>query len=88
MLYIEASDETMTERLVNRGRTSGRVDDNMGTIISRLQTFHEQTKPVIGYYEKQNKVKRVDSEKPPDEVFKQIEHIIEEDRNEVRQHQH
>jgi adenylate kinase len=68
----------MTERLLNRGKTSGRVDDNEETIKSRLQTFHNQTKPVIDYYEEQNKVRRVSSEKSPDLVFKDIELIFEQ----------
>lgn len=77
MLYIESSDETMTQRLIHRGQSSGRVDDNAETIKKRLHTFHEQTKPVIDYYEKQNKVKKVVSENTPEEVFKEVETIFD-----------
>ena len=54
VLYFDVSDDTMTERLLKRGETSGRVDDNEETIKKRLQTFHNQTKPVIDYYSKQD----------------------------------
>lgn len=59
VLYFECSPETMKERLLARAETSGRVDDNEDTIRKRLETFENQTKPVIDYYESQNKVKKV-----------------------------
>ena len=59
MLYFEVSDETMTARLLERGKTSGRVDDNEETIKKRLQTFHNQTRPVIDYFSEKNKVVKV-----------------------------
>ena len=43
-------DETMTERLLKRGQSSGRVDDNVETIKKRLDTFHKHSKPVIEAY--------------------------------------
>ena len=49
----------MTQRLLERGKTSGRVDDNEETIKKRLDTFHNQTQPVIDYYTKQEKVVQV-----------------------------
>lgn len=59
VLWIDSSQDTMVKRLVKRGETSGRADDNEETIRKRLQTFVESTEPVITYYEKQDKVKRV-----------------------------
>ena len=49
----------MEERLIKRGETSGRVDDNAETIKKRFRTFMEKTVPVMEKYEQQNKVKRV-----------------------------
>jgi len=76
VLYIDASDDTMKKRLMKRGETSGRVDDNEETIKQRLNTFHEATKPVIDHYAKQGKVRKVDSERNPNEVFADIENIL------------
>jgi len=59
VLYFEVSDDTMKVRLLKRGETSGRVDDNEETIAKRLKTFHNHTQPVIDHYAKQNKVKQV-----------------------------
>jgi len=76
-LYVEASDETMKARLLDRGKTSGRVDDNEETIKSRLRTFHQVTQPVIDHYKAQDKVAAVSSEHAPDEVFKHVEKVLD-----------
>jgi len=49
----------MTKRLLHRGQTSGRIDDNEETIKKRLKTFHNQTIPVLDLYERQNKLAEV-----------------------------
>ena len=67
----------MVERLIERGKISGRVDDNVETIKNRVSTYHEITQPVIEYYEKQGKVKKVNAEKSPNEVFAQIQKVID-----------
>lgn len=77
-LYVEVSDETMKKRLLHRGQSSGRVDDNEETIQKRLKTFHEHTSPVIDFYSKQNKLRGVSAEQAPDEVFKQVASILDQ----------
>ena len=54
-ISFEVPDDVMTKRLLKRGETSGRVDDNEETIKKRLATFHSLTQPVIDHYAKQNK---------------------------------
>ena len=51
VIYFEVSNEVMTQRLLDRGKTSGRVDDNAETIKARLKTFMDQTQPVVTHYE-------------------------------------
>ncbi|KRX95340.1 Adenylate kinase isoenzyme 1 [Trichinella pseudospiralis] len=46
VIFFDVSDETMMQRLLGRGQTSGRVDDNRETITKRLDTFHKQTQPI------------------------------------------
>ncbi|PFX19436.1 Adenylate kinase isoenzyme 5 [Stylophora pistillata] len=77
VLYFECSSETMKRRLLARGETSGRVDDNEETIVKRLETFDNETKPVIEYYESQNKVKKILAEGSPDDVFTEVSNIFE-----------
>ena len=49
----------MKQRLLKRGETSGRADDNEATIIQRLKTFEEKTQPVIKHYSQKGKIIKV-----------------------------
>jgi adenylate kinase family enzyme len=42
----------MRSRLLNRGKTSGRVDDTAEIIEKRLVTFHQETEPVLVHYKR------------------------------------
>ncbi|KAK2704940.1 adenylate kinase isoenzyme 1-like [Artemia franciscana] len=70
IIYFEASDETMTKRLLGRSLSSGRVDDNEVTIKKRLDTFHTHSKPVIDYYGA--KVKTINAERDRELVFADV----------------
>merc|ERR1712142_201599 len=70
ILYFDVSDATMTERLLNRGKSSGRVDDNEETIKKRLNTFHQHSKPVITAYEA--KCKSIPAERDPKDIFADV----------------
>ncbi|XP_071450713.1 adenylate kinase isoenzyme 1 [Hetaerina americana] len=67
ILFFDAKDETMKERLLSRGKSSGRVDDNEETIMKRLKTFHDLSAPVVDHYK--IKCKTFSAELPPQEVF-------------------
>lgn len=49
----------MEERLIKRGETSGRADDNAETIKKRVQTYVDKTMPVLESYGEKNKLKKV-----------------------------
>lgn len=55
MLELDVPNEMLIERLVNRGKTSGRADDNEETIRKRLDVYNNQTAPLIEWYEKEGK---------------------------------
>lgn len=59
VIYFRACDETMKARLMKRAETSGRSDDNEETIVKRIRTFHDVTRPVIDHYETRCKVHTV-----------------------------
>jgi len=69
VVYLEADNETMVQRLLERAKTSGRADDNEETIRKRLTVFSEQTKPVVEHYKGVNKVHQVNGLQSIDEVF-------------------
>lgn len=47
------------KRLLKRGETSGRVDDNEETIKKRLETYYKATEPVIAFYKSRGIVRQV-----------------------------
>lgn len=59
LLYVDAGKETMVKRLLKRGETSGRVDDNEETIKKRLETYYKATEPVITFYKSRGIVRQV-----------------------------
>ena len=68
-LFFDCPEAEMLKRLLKRGETSGRVDDNIESIKKRFSTFRETSYPVIEYYQKKDKVLTVSCLKPSDEVY-------------------
>lgn len=60
VLFLDVPDDEMVKRLLHRGLTSGRGDDNAETIKHRLKTFHNQSLPVIDRYSAEGKVASID----------------------------
>lgn len=71
-LFFDCPEEVMQERLINRGRTSGRADDNAESIKKRFKTFVETSMPVVHYFEKQGKVVKVSATESPDEIYEEV----------------
>lgn len=72
LLYVDADPETMTQRLLKRGETSGRTDDNEETIKKRLEVYYKATEPVIAYYESRGIVCKIDAKGSVESVFSEI----------------
>jgi adenylate kinase len=64
--------EELDECLSAGGELIQREDDNEETISSRLDVYREQTEPVVGFYEKRDKLKKVDAAGPIDEVYERM----------------
>ncbi|KAG1170742.1 hypothetical protein G6F70_007487 [Rhizopus microsporus] len=78
VLYFECPEEVMLKRLLKRGESSGRVDDNIESIKKRFVTFIETSMPVIDEYAKQNKVKKVHCDQPVEKVYENVKSIFDE----------
>jgi adenylate kinase len=60
-LAIDADDDILVKRLLARGKTSGRPDDqDEEKIRNRYEEYNEKTAPLVAYYQKQNKYHAVD----------------------------
>ena len=55
-IFLDCPEDVMQERLLNRGKTSGRADDNEESIKKRFKTFVETSMPVVTHFEKEGKV--------------------------------
>ncbi|KAL8963833.1 MAG: hypothetical protein Q9197_007065, partial [Variospora fuerteventurae] len=71
-LFFDCPEDVMQERLINRGKTSGRTDDNAESISKRFKTFVELSMPVVDHFDKEGKVVKVAATKGPDEIYQDV----------------
>ncbi|XP_028402073.1 UMP-CMP kinase-like [Dendronephthya gigantea] len=76
VLFFDCPEEECIRRIVERGKTSGRTDDNIDSLRKRFKTYKEQTMPIIKYYEKLNLVKTIPAARTPDEIFEDVKEAI------------
>ncbi|MEO6636885.1 MAG: adenylate kinase [Ginsengibacter sp.] len=70
MLALDVSEEELVTRLVKRGETSGRTDDNNEQVIrTRILEYNKKTAPVAEYYKNSNKVILIRGEGTVEEIF-------------------
>ena len=69
---LEVSEPELFDRLVKRGKESGRSDDNPETISNRLKVYHEQTSPLKEFYKTEGKYHGIKGEGTIDEIFDSI----------------
>lgn len=73
MLALKVDDEELTKRLLLRGQTSGRPDDqNEELIRKRIQEYNTKTTPVADYYAGQGKYYAIDGIGEVEDIFKQL----------------
>lgn len=68
-LFYDLQENVMHDRLIKRGETSGRSDDNEESIKKRFKTFVETSMPVVDMFEKDGRVVNVDASKSKEEVY-------------------
>lgn len=69
---LEVPEDELVERMLARGRETGRADDNLETIKERLDVYHNQTQPLKDYYSKKGKYKGVNGSGIVDDIFHDI----------------
>lgn len=77
LLTLEVEREELIERLINRGKQSGRSDDKLSVIENRINVYHDQTTPVIEFYKKLDKYYPVAGMGTIDEIFDRLCGVIE-----------
>ncbi|CAF3599000.1 unnamed protein product [Adineta steineri] len=61
VLFFDCDEKTCVARCLERGKGSGRTDDNKESLKKRIVTYNDSTRPVIQLYEKENLVKHIDA---------------------------
>ena len=77
LVDLSVEKEELIDRLLKRGQTSGRSDDNLETITKRLQVYETQTAPVSNFYKNLNKYAAINGMGGIDEIFGRIASVLD-----------
>jgi adenylate kinase len=77
LLDLQVEDKVLVQRLLDRGKRSGRSDDFPDTIQSRLNVYHTQTAPITTYYAGEGKYAPVKGTGTVEEIARRIDDAIE-----------
>jgi len=76
MLSLEVPKEELVTRLLERGKSSGRADDNLQVIEARIQVYNEQTAPVMNFYKEEGTFYAIEGVGSIDDIFAQISKVL------------
>tara|TARA_Y100000589_G_scaffold78041_2_gene71794 strand:- start:2508 stop:3080 length:573 start_codon:yes stop_codon:yes gene_type:complete len=78
MLSLKVEDNELINRLLNRGKDSGRADDqNESIITNRISEYNKKTAPLKNYYSSQNKLNEVEGSGSIEEIADKLSKIID-----------
>lgn len=77
VIGLEVPEEELVKRLLNRGKETGRADDNEKTIKERLKVYHDQTEPLKAHYTDKGKYLGINGVGVVDDIFREIASKIE-----------
>jgi adenylate kinase len=80
LLDLTVDNDELINRLLKRGETSGRSDDNLETIKKRLEIYEIKTAPVSDFYKKINKYASINGMGSIEEIFERIAAVIDSKR--------
>lgn len=66
---LEVPEDELIQRILLRGKMSGRADDNEETARKRLEVYHNQTSPLKAYYEERGKYRAINGLGSIDGIF-------------------
>lgn len=82
LIALDVSDEEITQRIMLRGQTSGRTDDNDEKIVrNRIEVYKNETTPVFDYYAQQDKSLKINGIGSIEEIFDRLCSAIEDLRD-------
>lgn len=79
LLSLQVPEDEIVKRILNRGKTSGRPDDNDEAIIrKRIQVYLDETSIVFEHYAKTGKSKHINGMGTIDEIFERLCHELDQ----------
>lgn len=72
VIGLEVPEDELMDRMIKRGKETGRADDNPETIKNRLNVYHNQTHPLKEYYKNEGKYIAINGLGVVDEIFAEI----------------
>jgi len=76
-INLSASDPELIRRIILRGHSSGRIDDNEEVVKERLIVYRDNVNDLLDFYQKRNLLKEINGEGTPQEVFDKIIELID-----------
>lgn len=76
VLFFDCTEETCVARILKRGETSGRSDDNMESLKKRFNTYVESTMPIIEHFDEKKMVQKIDASQSVESVFDAVKKIF------------
>lgn len=80
VLNLQVPEEMLIERLLNRGKVSGRSDDNIETIRKRLDVYANETAPLVDFFTRKNVLHNVVGTGTIEEIALRIAPIVDKFR--------
>ena len=77
VLSLEVPEDILVERMLERGKTSGRADDNIESIHHRFVEYENKTKPVLHYYQDKNCLHPINGVGTIEHIFSDICSVID-----------
>lgn len=76
LISIEIPDEESVARLIERGKISGRMDDNKEVIRNRLNEYNNKTLPVLNFFKERGNYKSINGLQSIEKVRVDIEELV------------
>ena len=77
-IALEVDEKILTERLISRGKDSGRTDDqDRSKIQNRFEEYNKKTSTLINYYRSQNKFFEIEGTGEISQISERIFNVID-----------
>jgi len=76
VIFLEASKSVVMNRIIERGKESGRLDDTKEAFPKRWQAYLEETLPSVDYFEGRSKVYKINGDQDIETVYGEIKKLF------------